>query len=158
MAAWTTNTIMLWSGNKITDHGRSALDFSNERIGTDKRMVDGTMRRQFIANKRTWSVSWENIPSSNSITGGLHTADGGYAGEDIENFYKTTPGVFRLTLKRGSANGLSTPANALLLGFGPFSDANFDGADVYIGDFSKSVVKRSLKADLWNINLTMIEV
>lgn len=156
--AWTTNTIMLWSGNKITDHGRGALDLTTERIGSDKRMSDATMRRQFVANKRTWTITWENIPSTNSISGGMHTADGGYAGEDIENFYLTTPGAFRLVLKRGSANGVSVPSGASTFGGGPFSDSNFYGADVFIGDFSKTVSKRGARGDLWNVSVSLIEV
>lgn len=156
MANWTTNTIMLWNGNKITDHGRAPLAEQIERIGSDKRMRDGTLRRQYIAVKRTWNVSWENIPSTNSVVGAYKTADGGYAGEDIEAFYRATTGKFRLVLKRGSAIGLSTPSGATTAGV-PFSDANFYGVDVMFTDFSKEVTKRG-KSDFWNITLTMEEV
>ena len=64
MADWTPNTIMLWDGNKITDHGRQSLNMSVERIGTDTRMADGTLRRFHVGNKRTWSTSWDMIPST----------------------------------------------------------------------------------------------
>lgn len=155
--SWTGNAIMFWNGNKITDHGRGELDMTTERIGTDKRMNNGLMRRQFIANKRTWTIAWENIPSTNSILAGYKTADGGYAGEDIESFYKTTPGPFRLVLRRGSANGLSTPSGATTVGT-EFADSNFEGYDVFITDFTKAVTRRGVNGDFWNVNITLVQV
>lgn len=157
MAAWTTNTVMLWAGTKITDHGRESLQMNVERIGTDKRMSDGTLRRQYIGLKRAWNITWNNIPSTNLISGGYHTADGGWAGEDMETFYRTTPGKFRLVLKRGSASGLTPPAGATTAG-ASFEDANFYGADVMFTDFSKDVVKRGIKGDIWNMSITLEEV
>jgi hypothetical protein len=156
MANWTTNTIMLWAGTKVTDHGRSPLQQETNRIGADKRMHDGTLRRQNINLKRTWTVSWENLPSTNSVTGGYKTADGGMAGEDIEDFYRSTPGKFRLVLKRGSASGLSVPSGASSAGVS-FEDDNFYGADVMFTEFSKEVTKRGA-VDFWNVSVTMEEV
>jgi hypothetical protein len=156
MAAWTTNTIMTWAGNKITDHGRDTLNESVERIGSDTRTSNGTLRRFHVANKRTWTVSWSNLPSSNAIAGGMTTADGGWSGELMEDFYNATPGKFRLVLRRGSANGVTQPAGASAAGT-VFEDANFYGADVMITEFSKEVVKRG-KVDLWNLSVTLEEV
>lgn len=155
MADWTTNTIMTWDGNRVTDHGRSSLSETPERIGTDKRMANGTMRRQFITNKRTWTVSWENLPSKNGGAGQFKTADGGWAGSDIEEFYNTTPGAFTLVLKRGSAIGQSTPvvADSAL----PYEDNDFYIVKVMITDFSKEVLKRGA-VDIWNLNITLVEV
>lgn len=153
---WATNSIMSWSGNRITDHGRGALNMNTERIGTDKRMADGTLRRQHIAVKRTWSVNWENLPSTNNVANAYKTADGGWSGEQIESFYQATPGVFRLVLRRGSAAGLSIPAAASTLG-APYEDANFYGVNVMFTEFSKEVVKRG-SVDFWNVNVSLEEV
>lgn len=156
MTDWANNTIMTWNSNKITDHGRSSLDMSTERIGTDKRMADGTLRRQHVAVKRTWTVSWENLPSTNEIIGGYKTADGGWSGEEMESFYQTTPGVFRMVLRRGSAAGLSVPAGATTLG-PTYEDDNFYGVNVMFTEFSKQVNKRGM-VDFWTINVTLEEV
>jgi hypothetical protein len=156
MADWTNNTIMTWNSNKITDHGRQPLNMSTERIGTDKRMADGTLRRQHVAVKRSWTVSWENIPSTNEILTGYKTVDGGWSGEQMEAFYHTTPGVFRMVLRRGSASGLSVPTGASTLG-PPFEDDNFYGVNVMFTEFSKEVTKRGT-VDFWNINVTLEEV
>jgi hypothetical protein len=155
MSNWKTNAIMLWSGNMITDHGRQPLTEKIERIGTDKRMANGTLRRFYVGIKRSWDVTWQNIPSTNTVTGGYSTADGGYSGEQIQAFYNANQGKFRLVLKRGSAIGLSTPnpAESAL----PYQDQNFYICNVMFTDFSKDVVRRG-SVDFWNITLTMEEV
>lgn len=146
---------MSWNGTKVTDHGRGPLSESTERIGIDKRMADGTLRRQFIGIKRKWTANWENLPSSNSAVGGMRTADGGMAGEDIEQFYFATPGKFRLVLRRGSAINLSAPnppESAL-----PYEDDNFYIVNVMLTDFNKEIRKRGA-ADLWSVSVSMEEV
>jgi len=155
-ADWTANAIMSWNGNMITDHGRQSLSESVERIGTDKRMADGTLRRQFIGLKRTWQAQWDNLPSTNRIATGYKTADGNWSGEQIESFYRTTSGVFRLVLRRGSAKGKAVPAGASTPGV-PYSDNDFYAVDVMFTDFSKETVKRGT-VDLWNMSVTMEEV
>lgn len=155
MAGWKDNAIMTWAGTKVTDHGRQPLSESTERFGTDKRMVDGTLRRQFVSIKRKWSVNWENIPSVNSATNGIKTVDGGMSGDDIENFYYANPGKFRMILRRGSAIDLTAPnpAESAL----PYEDANFYIVNVMLTDFNKEVSKRGI-VDLWNVSVTLEEV
>lgn len=152
---WKENSIMTWNGTKVTDHGRSALGMGVERLGVDKRMADGTLRRQFVKNKRTWTTGWENIPSRNGVTGGMSTADGGMSGSEIESFYFATPGKFRLVLRRGSASGLvvPNPAETAL----PFEDNNFYICNVMFTEFNREVRKRGV-VDLWAINITLEEV
>lgn len=156
MADWRTNAIMEWSGNKITDHGRGPLQMNTERIGSDKRMADGTLRRMHVGIKRSWSISWDNLPSTNTVSSGYKTADGGWSGEQIENFYYTTPGRFRMVLRRGSAISLATPSGASSLG-AAYSDNNFYGVDVMLTDFSKEVKKRGA-VDFWTVSVTLEEV
>ena len=155
MASWKNNPIMTWNGTKVTDHGRQALDQSVEMIGTDKRMIDGTLRRQYIGRKRQWTVNWDNLPSTNNAAGGMKSADGHMSGEDIEEFYRNTPGKFRMILRRGSAISLADPAppeSAL-----PYEDDNFYVVNVMFTDFSKQTVKRGI-VDLWNVSVTLEEV
>lgn len=136
--AWQDNAIMYWSldsttWNKITDHNRQPLDISFERIGTQNRMVDGTLRRHSVAKKRTFSISWTMLPSKrdsvyNSKTG-LNTVDGGWAGEDIESFYNANDGSFKVKLRKGTDE-----AKAI-------SDGTIEIVTVMITDFSKVVEK-----------------
>jgi hypothetical protein len=155
MATWKDNPIMTWAGNKVTDHGRQPLQEATERLGNDRRMADGTLRRQFIGIKRTWTVNWENVPIVNTVTTGLKTADGNMSAKEIENFYYTNPGKFRMILRRGSAMNLTAPnpAESAL----PYEDANFYIVNVMLTDFSKEVHKRG-SVDLWNMSATLEEV
>jgi len=126
-----------------------------ERIENKQRMADGTLRRYSIAKKRTWSCSWDLLPSSNNVVGALKTADLGLSGEEIEVWANTVDVPFRMILRRGSARDLATPnpAEGLL----PYSDANFYIANVMITDFDKDIVKRG-RIDLWNVSITLEEV
>jgi hypothetical protein len=140
--AWTDNSAMFWYDGtqyrKITDHGRAALAVSVERIDKEQRMVDGTLRRYTVAKKRSWSTSWENLPSKNGVSGTMGTADGGYAGEDIEAFHNTHDAEFNMQLRKG--------------------DGTIEVVTVMITDFSKDIVKRGPGIDLWNLSVTLKEV
>lgn len=152
---WKENAIMEWNGVKVTDHGRTPLSQSNERIGTDKRMADGTLRRQHIVTKRTWNTSWENLPSTNNTVKGMKTADGNMSGEDIEHFYNNNNGKFRMVLRRGSAIDKNSPApaeSAL-----PYEDTDFYVVNVMITEFSKETHKRGV-IDLLSMSITLEEV
>lgn len=155
MSDWTTNLIMEWNGTKVADHGRAPLSQNTERIGIDKRMADGTLRRQHVAVKKSWQTSWENLPSTNSKPNGMKTAGGGMAGEDIEEFYYNTPGKFRLVLRRGSAIDKVTPnpSEAAL----PYEDDDFYICNVMLTEFSKEIRKRGV-VDLWSVSITLEEV
>lgn len=152
---WKTNAIMTWAGTLVTDHGRGPLQESVERIGTDKRMANGTLRRQYVGLKRTWNVSWENLPSINTSTTGMKTADGNMSGQNIEDFYWANPGKFRMILRKGTAVGKSAPnpAESAL----PYEDADFYVVNVMFTDFSKEVRKRGT-VDIWNVSVTLEEV
>lgn len=158
--SWKTNAIMTWykdsTEHMITDHGRTELSMNTERIGTDRRMSNGTLRRFLVGNKRSWNTTWSNIPSVNSVATGMKTADGGLSGSEIEDFYDTTPGKFRLILRNGSASGVITPPAALTLG-PAYEDDNFYAVDVMITEFSRDVVSRGV-VDLWNITISLEEV
>ena len=118
-------------------------------------MADGTLRRQNIAVKRSWSANWINLPSTNSVANGMKTADGGMSGEELEAFYYANSGVVRMILRRGSAIDLAAPnpAESAL----PYEDANFYVVNVMLTDFTKDVVKRGV-VDLWSASLGLQEV
>lgn len=153
MTDWTTNTIMLWDGAKVSDHSRSEFTINVERIGDDKRMIDGTMRRSVIANKKTWNTSWNNLPSAKR-TGAMPVIDGGMAGYDMEQFYYDHSGAFIMTIRRGSAINRTPPANPTL----PYEDDHFYIARVMFEEFSLVVKKRGQYADLVDVTVSLVEV
>jgi hypothetical protein len=146
MSNWMNNPIMEWSTNggttwnKISDHGRSELSVSVERIENKQRMANGRMRKYVVAKKRTWSCSWENLPSVDS-----DFLAGGKSGSWIENFHNTVDGSFLMRLRAGSE-----------------IDANYTGiqgtiVEVFISDFSKDVIKRGKEYDRWNLSISLEE-
>lgn len=140
--AWIDNAIMFWHDGtqyrKITDHGRGPLQVSIERIEKKQRMADGTLRRHSVAKKRTWSCSWENLPSKTGVVGYLNTVDGGYGGEQIEAFHETKDAPFTMQLREG--------------------DGSVEVVTVMITDFSKEIAKRGPGIDFWNLSITLEEV
>jgi hypothetical protein len=140
----TGNAIMFWHDGvayrRITDHNRAPLVEDYERIERKQRMADGTLRRHTVAKKRTWSTSWESLPRTNTPgAGGMTTADGGWAGQDIETFHDQQDGSFNMQLRHG--------------------DGTIEGPiAVMISDYSREVYKRGANQDLWNISITLEEV
>lgn len=151
---WKQNAIMYWSTdgstwNKVSDHNRSPLDISWERLERKNRMAGGTLRRYSVAKKRTITCSWEMFPSKmtpvlNGVTG-LGTVDGGWAGEDIENFYNNVDGRFWVKLRKGSDESKAV------------GDGSIEIVQVMFSDFSKSVTKRGI-VDFWSLDVTLEEV
>lgn len=141
MPVWSDNTIMLWNDGgtwkKISDHNRSALSEATERIENKSRMADGTLRRYTVTKKRTWSCSWDMLPSTNLAVGGFSTADGGWAGKDMEDFHNRTNGAFLMRIRDGAGN---------------ITEVN-----VMISDYSKEIIKRGV-VDFWNVDITLEEV
>lgn len=136
MASWKDNTIMLWDGEKVSDHGREPLAFDTERIEQKERMIDGTMRRNLITTKRTIQTSWNDIPSKNFATYG--PVDGGMCGEDMKAFVDQADDPISVTLRDGAGN----VENILM----------------YIDDFSWDINKRGVNIDLWNASVSLVEV
>lgn len=123
---------MRWAGNSITDHNRSPLSITPERIEKKQRMANGTMRKYIIADKRTFSCSWEMLPKKTA-----QTVDGFWGGEAIEDFWAATPGSFALEITDG--------------------DGEVYNYTVMFSDFSKEIAKRG-SVDFWQISVTMEEV
>jgi hypothetical protein len=153
----------------LSDHNRGELSFTPTRIEQRQRTINGRMRSYHIADKLTMSVSWNNLPSrgysqdAGFLSTGLSpdkntssefTADGGAGGVELLDWYENHTGPFWM-----------------FLAYDKYSNFGKDDADyshlaqynqimqVYIADFSYSVVKRGgANHDLWNISVTLEEV
>lgn len=124
--------LMRWNGNAITDHNRGDLGIDVERIEKKQRMADGTMRKYIVADKRTFSVTWNNLPHS-----AAHTVDGFWGANEIENFYNANPGGVTLELTYGSGE--------------------VDTFTVMFSDFNANLTKRGAY-DFWEITVSMEQV
>lgn len=126
------NALMEWNGNKVTDHNRSELSVDVERIETTKRMANGTLRKYVVADKRKFSVSWEDLPHSKDWT-----VDGFWGGKEIESFHGANAGQFVLRVTNG--------------------DGTVETFNVTFTGFSKNLSKRGLY-DLWQVDVQMEEI
>ena len=128
-----TPRLLQFNSNAVTDHNRSPLAVDLSRIGENKRMVDGSLRTFYVADKRSFSVSWEDVPFES-----VQTVDGFWGAEDIRDFYEATTGSFTL----GVTNKDNTVTNYTV---------------VFTG-FSMEVTKRWGQKHLWQISVDLEEV
>lgn len=126
-------SIMQWNGNKITEHNRSELDVTTERIKSSTRMANGTLREWVVATKRTFSASWDLVPADTA-----KTVDAAWGGKAMETFYNTTTGPFTLLITNG--------------------DGSTQSYTVVFQDFDKNIVSRGGTTDAWNVSVTLEEV
>lgn len=127
-------------GNVLSDHNRSELGISVERIETKQRMANGTMRKYWVADKRTFTLSWDQLPTINS-----QTVDGYLGGSALETLYNTSVGAVSLLVRTKSTG--NAPYT--------YTDTPYT---VMFTDFTKSVQKRWATYELWNVSITLEEV
>lgn len=130
-------TIMEWTRGEVTcfpsDHSRSELSVSNDRIGSSDRMANGRLRKYHVADKRTWSASWDLLPAPSEMT-----VDEKAGGKEIEQFYKNTKGEFQMKITN--------------------VDIELDEiVTVVFTNFDKDIAKRGAY-DMWNISVAVEEV
>jgi hypothetical protein len=153
----------------LSDHNRGELNFTPTRIEQRQRTINGRMRSYHIADKLTMSVSWNNLPSRGYYqnagfdeeglsayknTTGEFTSDGGAGGVELLDWYENHTGPFWMFLAYDKYSNFGKDNAA----YGHLAQYN-QIMQVYIADFSYSVVKRGgSNHDLWNISVTLEEV
>lgn len=125
-------TLMTWNGNKVSDHNRAELAVSVNRIEEATRMANGTLRKYIVADKRTFSTDWADLPQS-----AMFTVDGFWGKNEMENWYNTVPGAFTLELA--------------------FGDGTKKSYTVMLTKFSASLSKRGA-FDFWSVSVELEEV
>lgn len=156
----------------LSDHNRSEINISAERIENRKRMINGTMRSYHVSDKVKYSMNWDMLPSrgyseepSFTSIGGLereietpgtvlgiqttpllYTADGGAGGSELLDWYENHKGPFYMLLSYDKDR------------YGPLTGYT-EVKHVYFASFSHDVVKRGLTThDFWNISISLEEV
>jgi len=139
LLASTPGTTKTW--NKVTEHNRSALDLGTERIEKVVRTSNGTLRKNHIADKRKFQLSWDMLPSYRTLT-----VDGGWGAEDLRSFYFGDEGKQSFNIRVNLAKtGLDQ------------STSGFESYTVIISSCNFTVVKRGLQPH-WNVSLSLDEV
>jgi hypothetical protein len=127
--------------NKVTEHNRSDLGVSIERIEQVVRTSNGTLRKNYITDKRSFSVSWTMLPSYRSLT-----VDGGWGAEDLRAFYLSDEGKTSFRIRINLAKNGSDQTSS-----------GYEEYTVVFGGCNFSVVKRGLQPH-WNVSIELEEV
>jgi hypothetical protein len=129
---------------KLSEHNRAPISIDTTRIEKTQRMTGGTLRKIWIADKKTISTSWSMLPTNDAMT-----VDGGYGAGSIRSFYYGDKGKNTFKVKI-SYNGVSARDEIMLM--------SFTGC-------SFTVVKRNVKEkssdvaqEFWDVSISLEEV
>ena len=138
---------------KLTDHNRSPIQISTDVIESQSRMANGKMRKYVIAQKNNISISWKYVPSKQS-----ECVDNFYSAAWLESFYKNNSGL-PIWLKVVSSE-LDSDPNFGSLPTGTFTTAQtgFKTYNVYMTDFSKTVINRTKLSDYVDMSIEFTEI
>lgn len=154
----------------LSDHNRGEIDVRLQRLENRQRMVNGTMRSNYIADKLSISLSWTMLPSRSfaqradfdqttgksdmTKTSLEYTVDGGAGGAELLKWYEDHIGPFWVFLSYDKYTNFGTDDSAYN-NLAQYSQA----LEMYFSSFDYSVVKRgATNHDLWNISVTLEEV
>lgn len=134
----------------LSDNNRKDLAVSFERIEYKQRMINGTMRSYHVADKKNFSTSWEKLPSRKTqVTEYNASTRSSFAGgQELLKWYEDHTGSFWMLLVYDVDSTVST-SNI---------KQNVEKVNVFFESFSYNVVERGLDLDLWNIDLSLVEV
>jgi hypothetical protein len=154
----------------LSDHNRGEININQERLEQRQRTINGRMRSYHIADKLSFSWSWNLLPSRafyqnaefDPATGispyqnntQEFTSDGGAGGVELLDWYQNHKGPFWMYLAYDKYSNFGDDDAA----FGHLAQYN-QIVQVYFADFNYSIVKRGgNNFDFWNISVTLEEV
>ena len=126
---------------KLTEHNRREFAISNNRIEQVTRMSNGTARKFYVADKKSFTLNWEMLPGSTS-----YTVDGYWGAEDLINFYKSTEGKGTFDIK---INFAKTGTNQ--------ESTTTEQYTVFCKSFDVTLVKRGV-VPFYNVSMSMEQV
>jgi hypothetical protein len=134
---------------KLSEHNRQPVSIGKTRIEQTKRMNNGLMRKFFVAEKETISVSWNMLPSFSTMT-----VDGGYGAADLKAFYEGAAAK-----AAGALSGRSTFDVSMSYG------NTTKNMEMMFTSCSFEIVKRNVKEqttdspqEFWNVSISMEEI
>lgn len=126
---------------KISEHNRAPISIDPYRHEQTQRMANGSLRKIFIADKKTVSTSWSMLPSYTTMT-----VDGGYGAEDLRSFYLNKgKGSFKVKIN--------------------YNNVREEIFTVFFSNFSMTMIKRNVKdtgivtpQEFWDVSISLEEV
>lgn len=122
------DALLALDGVELSEHNRSPLSVDFEQLNRSNRTVEGFMRRQHIATKRTFSVSWTDLPDRQA-----HTVDRRAGGADLIELLESV---------------VNKPVRLV---------ANGEGVDVLVENYDYEITARR-SYQFWDVSLTLVEI
>lgn len=154
----------------LSDHNRSEIGYSLERIENRKRTINAKMRSYHVADKLTITLSWEMLPSrafnKNPLFNAFgvpsatdlkqYTVDGGAGGEELRYWYESNPGSFWMMIATDKYRNMLDENEDPQ--YNRLSEYN-EVVEVFFSSFEYTVVKRGRGThDFCNVSVTLEEV
>lgn len=156
MAAMTlpVGSLIKFNGIALSEHNRSPLILGYNRIEKSQRMSNGSLRKFFIADKKTISVSWDMLPSYSNLT-----VDGKYGALDLKNFYDGSAARAPLALSGRNTFDVEIKYSTL-------TGSTTETMEMIFSSFSCELIKRNVKnsssdlysQEFWMVTLSLEEV
>ena len=128
---------------KLSEHNRGSASVDVDRIEKTQRMSNGSLRKIWIADKKTISASWGDIPTYSTMT-----VDGGMGAEDIRAFYLNKgKGTFKVKI---SYNAVSARDEIIL--------ASFTSCSFTVSKRNVRSTTASVPQEFWDVSFSLEEV
>lgn len=117
----------------LSDQDRSPLTEAYEVIENTRRTAKGQRRRYFIAQKRTFSLSWSRLPGQTA-----NTVDGGIGADPMKTMFDSETDTVTLRIKDRSGSNTDV--------------------SVHIVDFERELIYRYSDDHYYSVSITFEEV
>lgn len=134
-----TDTTLGWI--KLSEHNRSEIGITQQRIQQTTRMNNGTLRKFFVADKKEFSVSWSMLPGNR-----IYTVDNCWGALDLITFYNSTEGQSTFDIRLNFAKDGTNQESA-----------GYEQYTVSCTSFNATLIKRG-EVPFYNISMTMEQV
>lgn len=126
---------------KLTEHNRSELGISIERIEQTQRMANGSLRKYFVADKKRFDVSWNMLPGTRG-----YTVDGQWGALDLIEFYNSTEGQGTFNIRLNFAKSGTNQESS-----------GYEEYTVSCTSFNATLLKRG-EVPFYNVSMSMEQV
>ena len=138
---------------KLTDHNRDPIDISRELIESQSRMANGKMRKYVVAQKNNVSCSWKYVPSKQS-----ECVDGNYSAAWLESFYTSNAGLPIFLKVVSSELNTDSAFGTQPLGVFVTAQTGFKTYNVFMNNFSKTIINRTKVSDYVDMSIEFTEI
>lgn len=134
-----SDTTQAWI--KLSEHNRSELAISIQRIEQTQRMANGSLRKFFVADKKEFSVSWTMLPGTRG-----YTVDGQWGALDLIEFYNSTEGQGTFNIRLNFAKSGTNQESS-----------GYEEYTVSCTSFNATLLKRG-EVPFYNVSMSMEQV